>query len=82
MSDPNDSTSTGDGASLISSQFLEFCAKVRNNDPSILPDLGKPFKIDRLSEREGIELFDALLESTNITYLQLETAKYIIIIKL
>jgi hypothetical protein len=36
MSDPNSSTSTGDGVSL-SSTFLEFCAKVRKDDPSILP---------------------------------------------
>jgi hypothetical protein len=75
MSDPYDSTSTGDSVSL-SSAFLEACAKVRNNDPSIMPELGKPFKIRRLSEREGIELADALLENTSVTYLELVTAEY------
>jgi hypothetical protein len=76
MSDPNDPSSTGDGASLISSTFLEFCTMVPNNDPTLLPEHGKPFKIDSLSEREGIEPSKALPENTNITYLQLETAKY------
>jgi Ran GTPase-activating protein (RanGAP) involved in mRNA processing and transport len=75
MSDPNDSTSTSDGVPL-SSSFLEFCAKVRNNDPSILPELGEPFRIDNLSEKEDMEVADALLENTNITYLELGTAKY------
>ena len=75
MRDPNDSTSTGDGVSL-SSTFLEFCANVRTNDPSILPELGKPFKIRRLSEKEHIELADALLENTNVTYLKLRMEKY------
>jgi Leucine-rich repeat (LRR) protein len=58
------------------STFLEFCAKVRNNDPSILPALGQPFDIRRLSEREGIELSDALLKNTNITYLELGRYNY------
>jgi hypothetical protein len=53
--------------------FLEFCAKVRNNDPSILPQLGMPFRIRNLSEREYIELADALLENNSVTYLELET---------
>jgi Ran GTPase-activating protein (RanGAP) involved in mRNA processing and transport len=75
MSDPNDSTSADDSDSL-SSTFLEFCAKVRNNDPSILPNLGKPLRIRPLSEREGVELSDALMENTRVTYLELETAKY------
>jgi Ran GTPase-activating protein (RanGAP) involved in mRNA processing and transport len=75
MSVLNDSTSAGDGGPL-SSTFLEFCAKVRNNDSSILPELGEPFKIRLLRERLGIELADALLENTNITFLELETAKY------
>jgi hypothetical protein len=76
----NDSTLTGtinDGrASLLSSRFLDVCGKVRNNDPSILPEVGKPFKIRLMDKREGIELADALLENTSIAYLQLETAVY------
>jgi hypothetical protein len=75
MSDPNDSTSTGDSVSL-SSAFLEFCTKVRNNDPSILPEPGKPFRIHRMCEREGMELADALLENNSVTYLELETTNY------
>jgi Ran GTPase-activating protein (RanGAP) involved in mRNA processing and transport len=74
MSDPNDSTSTDDVA--LSSTFLEFCAKVRNNDPSILPEPGEPFNIRQLGEKEDMELADALLENTNVTYLELETGKY------
>jgi hypothetical protein len=59
-------TSNGDGVSL-SPSFLEFFAsKVRSNDPSILPELGKPFQIRNLSEREHIELADALQESINV----------------
>jgi hypothetical protein len=75
MSDPNDSASTGDGVPL-SSNFLEFCVKVRNNDPSILPEGDEPFNIRDLSEREGLELADALLENNNVTYLELKTKKY------
>jgi hypothetical protein len=77
MSDPNDSTSTGDGDSVpLSSIFLEFCAKVRNNDPSILPEPGDPLRIRHLAENEQLELADALLESTNVTYLDLKTNDY------
>jgi Ran GTPase-activating protein (RanGAP) involved in mRNA processing and transport len=65
-----------DGRASLSSTFLEFCAKVRNNDPSILPELGKPFMIHDLSERQHMELADALLENTRITYLKLKTEKY------
>jgi Ran GTPase-activating protein (RanGAP) involved in mRNA processing and transport len=75
MSDPNDSTSTGDGVPL-SSTVLEFCDKVRNDDPSILPDPGEPVRIRHLSEKEDTELADALLENTSVTYLELGTAKY------
>jgi Ran GTPase-activating protein (RanGAP) involved in mRNA processing and transport len=75
MSDPNDSTSTGDGVPL-SSTFLEFCVKVRKDDPSILPELGKPFQIRVLSEREGLEVADALLENNSVTYLEFGTGKY------
>jgi Ran GTPase-activating protein (RanGAP) involved in mRNA processing and transport len=57
--------------------FLEFCAKVRNNDPSILPAVGMPLKIrEDLSEREDIELASALLENTSVKYLQLEIGNY------
>jgi Ran GTPase-activating protein (RanGAP) involved in mRNA processing and transport len=75
----NDSTSTGTidvGRALLSSAFLDVCSKVRNNDPSILPEVGEPFKIRHMAEREFLELADALLENTSITYLQLETAVY------
>jgi Ran GTPase-activating protein (RanGAP) involved in mRNA processing and transport len=75
MSVSNDSTVLGtveDGRALLSSAFLEFCVKVRNNDPSILPAPGEPFRIRRLSENEGMELADALLENTNVTDLELE----------
>jgi hypothetical protein len=75
MNDPNDSTGTGD-ATPLSQQFLEFCAKVRNNDPSILPEPRKPFIIRDLREKERMELAGALLENTNVTYLALGTAKY------
>jgi hypothetical protein len=61
MNDPNDSTGTGDGP-LLSSKFLELCAKVRNSDPSVLPEPGQPLRISRLSEKEVMELADALLE--------------------
>jgi hypothetical protein len=80
MSVSNDSTvlnSTIDnGGALLSSTFLEFCAKVRSNDPSILPEFGKPFTIHFLSERQYMELADALLENTSIKYLELEMVKY------
>jgi Ran GTPase-activating protein (RanGAP) involved in mRNA processing and transport len=76
MSDPNDSTSTGDDDSL-SPEFLEFCANVRNNDPSVLPEFGRPFRIVcRSGEKEDIELADALLENNNVKYLELHTTKY------
>jgi hypothetical protein len=66
MSDPNDSTSTGDGVPL-SKTFLEFCAKVRKDDPTFLPELGEPLRFSPLSEKEHIELANALLENTNVT---------------
>jgi hypothetical protein len=76
MSVSNDPTSTGDSVSPLSSVFLEFCTKLRNNDPSILPKPDIPLRIRHLSEREVMELADALLENTNIAYLQLDTEKY------
>jgi hypothetical protein len=76
MSDPYDSTSTDDGVPL-SSTFLDVCVKVRNNDLSILPEPGRPFNIrPNLSEKEHMELADALLQNTNVTYLELETGNY------
>jgi hypothetical protein len=75
MSDSNDSTSAGDCVSL-SPEFLEFCAKVRNNDRSILPEPGEPLSIKSLSVKKGIELADALLKNTSITDLAMETREY------
>jgi hypothetical protein len=80
MSVSNTSTFTGtldDGRASLSSTFLEFCAKVRKDDPSVLPEPGGLFKIRDLSEREYTELADALLENTSVTYLEgLDTEKY------
>jgi hypothetical protein len=77
MSDPNDSALTGsigdDGRASLSSTFLDFCCKVRTNDTSILQLPGQLLQILSLSEKEEIELADALLENTNIAYLQLDT---------
>jgi hypothetical protein len=75
MSDPNDSTSTGDGVSL-SLTFLELCAKVRNGDASVLPAPGQPFRIRHLREKEHMEIADALLENNSVTYLELWTEHY------
>jgi Ran GTPase-activating protein (RanGAP) involved in mRNA processing and transport len=60
----------------LSSTFLEFCAKVRNSDPSTLPEPGEPLIILPLSEKEVIELADALLENTNVKSLKLKTDNY------
>jgi hypothetical protein len=77
MSDPNDSRGTiNDGRPLLSLTFLEVCAKVRKDDPSILPEPGEPLRIRDLSEKEDIELADALLENTSVTYLQLTTETF------
>jgi hypothetical protein len=77
LSDPNEFTSTGDdGTALLSSTFLDFCIKVRNNDPSILPDCGRAFVIRNLSEEEDMELADALLENKSVTYLELQAENY------
>ena len=62
MSDPSDSTRSGDSVPL-SPEFVDFCAKVRNNDSSILPAPGNFVRICHLSEKEDIELADALLEN-------------------
>jgi hypothetical protein len=74
MSDRDDCTVAGDGVSL--STFLEFCAKVRKDDSSVLPEPGVLLRISHLSEKANIELADALLENTNVTYLELETENY------
>jgi Ran GTPase-activating protein (RanGAP) involved in mRNA processing and transport len=81
MSFTNDSTvlssTVDDDGALLSSTFLEFCDKVRSNDPFILPELGKPFRIGRLlSENEDIALADALLENDSVTYVRLGVVKY------
>jgi Ran GTPase-activating protein (RanGAP) involved in mRNA processing and transport len=79
MSVSNDSTvlSTIDaGRASLSSAILNFCAKVRNNDPSILSDPDVPLLVRHLGEKEHIELADALLENTNVTYLELKTDYY------
>jgi hypothetical protein len=57
-------------------RFLEFCANVQKDDPSIMTETGEPFKIRRLSEKEDMELADALLENTNVTYLELVRKRY------
>ncbi len=72
----NDSASTDDGGPLLSSMFLEFCAKVRKDNPSFLPAPGDPLTIRALSETEDMELAGALLENTNVTYLRLKTENY------
>jgi Ran GTPase-activating protein (RanGAP) involved in mRNA processing and transport len=66
-------------ATLLSMKFLEICAKVRNNDPSLSPNRGKPFRFPSLSENEGIKLADALLENKSVTYLELDMDSYTII---
>jgi Ran GTPase-activating protein (RanGAP) involved in mRNA processing and transport len=79
MSVSNDSTvlsTIDDGEALLSSAFLECCARVRNSDPSILPERGRYFNIRHSSEKEDIELADALLENTNVTHLQFNTNYY------
>jgi hypothetical protein len=60
----------------LSPEFLDLCAKVRNNDPSILPVPGNFLRIRHLIEKEDIEPADALLENNSVTYLELGTAKY------
>jgi hypothetical protein len=62
------------GRAIFSSTHADFYGKVRNDDPSILPEAGKPFNFRRMDEGEGIELFDALLENKSVTYLEVQTA--------
>jgi hypothetical protein len=75
MSDLNESTSTSDDDTFLPG-FLEFCGMVRKNDPSILPAPGHFLCIRHLSEKEDVELADALLENDGVEYLELGTAKY------
>jgi Ran GTPase-activating protein (RanGAP) involved in mRNA processing and transport len=76
MSVSNDSTGVDNGRAPLSSTFLDFCARVRNSDPSILPEPGKPLIVRHVHEREGIELADALLENASLTYLEMSTERY------
>jgi hypothetical protein len=81
MSDTDDnSVSTIDeGTALLSSTtFSDFCDKLRKDDPSVLPEPGQPLRITShmLSEKEHIEIADALLENTRVTYLKLRMEKY------
>jgi hypothetical protein len=79
MSVSNDSTVSATidaGRASLSSPFLKFCTKVRNNDPSILPEPSLPLQIRHMSEKEHIEFADALLENTNVTYLELRIVAY------
>jgi hypothetical protein len=67
MSDPNASTSSADGVPL-SSEFLEFCAKVRKNDPSILPAPANFLRIRHMSEKEDIELAEMLFWKATVSH--------------
>jgi Ran GTPase-activating protein (RanGAP) involved in mRNA processing and transport len=58
---------------IISSTFLDFCTKLRDDDPTVLPSADMPFRIRcGLSETEHIGLSDALLESRAVKRLELE----------
>jgi hypothetical protein len=79
MSISNDSTAfvtIDDERALLPSILTDFCTKMRNNDPSILPEQSEPLRIGRLSEKEYMEFADALLENTNVTYLELRIVAY------
>jgi hypothetical protein len=52
------------------------CAKVRSDDPSILPPPGEPLTIHTSSEKEYMKLADALLKNNSITYLELDTEEH------
>jgi Ran GTPase-activating protein (RanGAP) involved in mRNA processing and transport len=61
----------------LNPRVLAIAFYFRRPSLSILPESGKPFAIcHRLSEKEDMELTDALLENTSVTYLQLETKEY------
>jgi Ran GTPase-activating protein (RanGAP) involved in mRNA processing and transport len=56
-----------------SSDFLTFCAKLRDDDPTVLPSADSPFKIrSGLTETQYIELSAALLESSAVKHLELD----------
>jgi hypothetical protein len=75
MSVSNHNASTiDDGTASRSSKFLDYCNTLRNNDPSILPEPGEPLWIRHLSEKEHIELADAFIEDTSVTYIELMPA--------
>jgi Ran GTPase-activating protein (RanGAP) involved in mRNA processing and transport len=77
MSVSNNSIVTiNDDKPSFSLTFLEFCDKVRKDDPSFLPESGQPLRIRQLSEKEDMELADALLENTSVTYLELRMENY------
>lgn len=61
----------------VSSTFLQCCVRLRADDPTVLPRKGAPFVINRkLSERESIELTNALLQNTNIQSISLNVDHY------
>jgi Ran GTPase-activating protein (RanGAP) involved in mRNA processing and transport len=56
-----------------SSVFSGFCADLREDDPTVLPSTGSPFKIRAgLTESQYIELSAALLESSAVKRLELD----------
>jgi Ran GTPase-activating protein (RanGAP) involved in mRNA processing and transport len=56
-----------------SSVFSGFCAELREDDPTVLPSTGNPFKIRAgLTETQYIELSAALLESSAVKRLELD----------
>jgi Ran GTPase-activating protein (RanGAP) involved in mRNA processing and transport len=69
-------TMAEDSAST-SPTFREYCDKLRANDPTVLPRDNFPFKIGPLlSEREHIELADALTQNTLIERIFMELDDY------
>jgi hypothetical protein len=63
--------------SMVNLYFLRhFSSFASRCETTILPAVNKPFCIRRMCEREDMELADALLENTSVTYLRLETEKY------
>jgi Ran GTPase-activating protein (RanGAP) involved in mRNA processing and transport len=80
MNNPNNDDATNNALREFCNKEIalrEFCNQVRNNDPSILPESGRPFRIQRrLNERGVTELARALLENRNVTDLHFGTAKY------
>ena len=53
--------------------FRGYCAELREDDPTVLPSTGSPFKIRAgLTETQYIELSAALLESSAVKRLELD----------